>query len=102
MLHVVVDLQQASLIARAEAGVMYSSVKLLFFVCVQLGCATELSVKWLLTCSQSLEYKKSLVWSSLAVVVLPVGDAFSCKLRYCRKSCSSSCLRERRSFTALS
>ena len=52
-LHVLVELQQESLIAREEAEVMYSSVKLLFFVCVWLGCITSLSVKWLLTCSQS-------------------------------------------------
>lgn len=57
-LHMVVELQQESLIAREEAEVMYSSVKLLFFVCVRLGCTTDLSVKWLLTCSQSLECKK--------------------------------------------
>lgn len=33
-LHIVVELQQESLIAREEAEVMYSSVKLLFCVCV--------------------------------------------------------------------
>lgn len=64
---------------------MYSPVKLLFCVCVQLGCPTDLSVRWLLTCSYSPECKKSFVRSSsLAVVGLPVGDALSCKLRYCR------------------
>lgn len=43
-LHMVVELQQESLVAREEAEVMYSSVKLLFCVYVRLGCTTDLSV----------------------------------------------------------